>query len=126
MSYTKFAAFNRGAGQMVDWGGNRNRRSTAPRGTRAADTTALGSLGGTTLSNPTLVLPRPGAPEPINFDTVPLGCSGCGGNAAMGAIPVIDDVADALRPTLGTATTPVVWGLAALAGYKLLKAFTKR
>jgi hypothetical protein len=45
-------------------------RSGPPRQTRAADATSLGSLG-----DPTLVLPRAGAPEPINCAAIgDLGC----------------------------------------------------
>lgn len=62
-----------------------------PRQTRAADTVSLGSLG-----DPTLVLPAPGAPEPING----LGCSGTGYSANCGCgcklTPSVDGIADSL------------------------------
>lgn len=63
----------------MSWG------STAPRQAHAAPG-ALGSLG-----NPTLLLPAPGAPEPIGVTRAPAmgGCScsgscGCGGHSAVG------------------------------------------
>lgn len=70
-----------------------------PVQTKAADAQALGSLGGTTLDEPTLLLPAPGAPEIIGVTgrsmmpaggRMPMGgcsCSGtcgCGGGALSG------------------------------------------
>lgn len=60
--------YQRSGGPLLTW------RNGPPRQTRAADTVALGSLGGdTTLGMP---LPRPGAPEPLDGDC------GCGGNSS--------------------------------------------
>jgi hypothetical protein len=81
-------AYQRQGGPLVTWG------QAAPKQSRAAETSGLGSLGGTTLDEPTLVLPAPGAPEPIGVTppssyTRPVGplngCSchgscGCGGS----------------------------------------------
>lgn len=53
-------AYQRGGAPLLDW------TRGPPRQSRAADSVALGSLGGSTLSGPTIVLPRPGAPEVIN------------------------------------------------------------
>lgn len=58
-------AYQRNGRPLLSWRGG-----TAPQGTRAADTKALGSLGGTSLDGssilgPTLELPRAGAPEPL-------------------------------------------------------------
>lgn len=118
MRYNHFAAQNRG-GSMLSW------RYGPPRQTRAADTLALGSL-----SEPTLVLPAPGAPEPLNFTQSPY--CGCKGKKMirvpanpLAGIPVVDDVADVVRPVLGSATTPVVAVGLAYVGYRLFKAFTK-
>ncbi len=74
-------AYSNAGNTALRWG------MSAPRGSRASDTVALGSLG-----DPTLVLPRPGAPEPINdsyrflkgggayvLDTKGLAGLGCGG-----------------------------------------------
>lgn len=76
--------YQRSGGPIISW--NRN---SAPPQTRAADTVALGSLGGTTLDHPTLVLPAPGAPEPLNGDCG-CGCKGAGtcggGSSAMSGI----------------------------------------
>lgn len=48
-------AYQRNGAPLLSWRGG-----TAPQGTRAADAKALGSLG-----EPTLELPRAGAPEPL-------------------------------------------------------------
>lgn len=61
--------YQRSGGPLLTW------RNGPPRQTRAADTVALGSLGGdTSLGMP---LPRPGAPEPLDGD-----CS-CNGKPAI-------------------------------------------
>lgn len=74
-------AYQRGGGPLVTW-----KQPAAPAQSRAADAAALGSLGGTTLSTPTLVLPAPGAPEPILGGLSDCACSGsCGcGPASVG------------------------------------------
>jgi len=78
-------AYQRAGGPILDW------RTGPPSQSRAADTVALGSLGGgSTLDGPTLVLPAPGAPEPVGVTRQAMsGCSchgscGCGGG--MGGI----------------------------------------
>ena len=117
MRYNHFAAQNRG-GSMLSW------RYGPPRETRAADTLALGSL-----AEPTLVLPAPGAPEPLNFTQSPY-CR-CRKKTIrvpanpLAGIPVVDDVADAVRPVLGSATTPVVAVGLAYVGWRLLKVLIK-
>lgn len=74
-------------GPLLRWGHG------TPVQTKGADAQALGSLGGTTLSEPTLLLPAPGAPEIIGVtgrSMMPMGgcsCSGtcgCGGGALNG------------------------------------------
>lgn len=64
-------AYQNSGGQMIRWG------RSAPAQTRAGDTVGLGSLG-----DPTIVMPRPGAPEPINGSYISMGCSGCSGGMA--------------------------------------------
>lgn len=107
--------------------------SFAPHQTRAAPgaMSGLGSLGDSMLT-----LPAPGAPEAMNGDDLmesyPMrakkkcgcGCKGkkkggCGPKGAMGAIPVVDDIANVLQPTFGTATTPIVLGGLAYLAYRL-------
>lgn len=63
---------------------------SAPAQSRASDTVSLGSLGGTslagsTLSKPTLVLPLPGAPEPIDI-THDDGMGGCDCSGRCGCV----------------------------------------
>lgn len=75
-------AYMRDGTPLVNWRG----RNAAPMQSRAADTVALGSLEGTTLDEPTLVLPAPGAPEPLNGVSCKCGGScGCQGSG-LGAI----------------------------------------
>lgn len=72
-------AYQRAGGPILDW------RTGPPRQSRAADSVALGSLGGgTTLDHPTLVLPAPGAPEPIGV-TGGMGGCGCSGSCGCGS-----------------------------------------
>jgi hypothetical protein len=79
-------AYQYAGGPLVRWG------QSAPLQSRAADTVALGSLGGSTLSGPTLVLPAPGAPEPIGVTRGALnGCS-CHGSCGCGMGDVFDAV----------------------------------
>jgi len=67
-------AYQRQGGAIYDWNG-----LSVPHQSRAADSVALGSLGGSTLDQPTLLLPKPGAPEPIGVTRAMGGC-GCGGS----------------------------------------------
>lgn len=72
-------AYQRGGGPLLVWG------QSAPKQTRAGDAAALGSLAGTTLDSPTLVLPAPGAPEPILSGVSGCSCHGsCGCGSSMG------------------------------------------
>jgi len=73
-------AYQRAGGPILTWKGG------PPTQTRAGDAKSLGSLGGgSSLDHPTLVLPAPGAPEPIGVTQPAMsGCScsgscGCGG-----------------------------------------------
>jgi hypothetical protein len=70
-------AYRRAGGPILDW------RTGPPPQSRAADAVALGSLGGSSLSQPTLVLPAPGAPEPIGVSRAMSGCS-CRGSCGCG------------------------------------------
>lgn len=82
-------AYQRSGAPILDWS------SGPPRQSRAADAAALGSLGGTTLSTPTLVLPRPGAPEPILGGMGGCSCSGsCGCSAPATATGDVSDLVD--------------------------------
>lgn len=78
---------------------------SAPRQSRAADSVALGSLGGgTTLDGPTLVLPAPGAPEPIGVTRSAM--SGCNCSGTCGCGTPLSGFADAVPGgylTLGVA-----------------------
>jgi|SRR5215470_4767702 len=70
--------YQRSGGPLITWTG----RNSAPMQSRAADTVALGSLG-----DPTLVLPAPGAPEPLNGISCKCGGScGCSGASPMSGI----------------------------------------
>lgn len=98
----RFAYHRRGV-RMLDWA------KGPPRQARAADSVALGSLGGgTTLDEPTLVLPRPGAPEVILSGMGGCGCKGSCGCAGVG------DLADAVPGGYLTL------GVAAFLAWKLL------
>lgn len=68
----KYAYERQGSG-LLTWG------MAAPKESRAGETASLGSLGGATL-----VLPAPGAPEPILSGVGGCSCQGscgCGGGA---------------------------------------------
>jgi len=83
----KFAYQNAGS-DLVSWRGNH-----APYQSRSGTTRSLGSLGDTSLSHPTLVLPVPGGPEPLNGDCG-CGCKGagtCGGGMGHDGIGAITD-----------------------------------
>lgn len=101
-------------GPLLRWGHG------TPVQTRAADATALGSLGGSTLDEPTLLLPAPGAPEVIGVtgkSMMPMsgtqimqamgGCS-CSGTCGCGPAPAaaLSDFVDTIPGgylTLGAA-----------------------
>jgi hypothetical protein len=103
----RYAYRNAGA-NLLDWN-----QSAAPRQSRPASI-ALGSLGGNTLAgttlgggsslaHPTLVLPAPGAPEPILGGMG--GCS-CSGSCGCGPSSGMSGIADAVPGgyiTLGVA-----------------------
>lgn len=103
-------AYQRTGAPLLSWD------RAPPQQSRASDakalgcgcTASLGSLGDDTLgASSAMPLPRAGAPEPI------------------GAIPVVDGIANALTPVFGTATTPVVLGGLAIGAYFLLKKLKK-
>jgi hypothetical protein len=96
-------AYQRGGGPLVTWG------AAAPQQSRAADAVSLGSLGGSTLSEPTL-LPAPGAPEPILGGLSGCSCHGscgCGGSASAALSDIADSVPGGFV-TLGVAAL-VLW-----------------
>lgn len=79
-------AYQRAGGPILDW------TNGPPHQSRAADSVSLGSLGGgSTLDHPTLLLPAPGAPEPIGVTRQAMaGCS-CSGSCGCGpASPAAD------------------------------------
>lgn len=82
-------AYQRGGAPLVRWD---SRMGTPPYQARAADTLSLGSLAGSTLDDPTLVLPRPGAPEPISG----LGGCACSGTCGCGSKAPLAGIADAV------------------------------
>jgi len=72
-------AYQRSGHPLLSW------KNGPPNQSRSGDTVGLGSL-----AEPTLVLPRPGAPEPIN------GCE-CHGKSGVGSIAdSIDEVLDTI------------------------------
>jgi hypothetical protein len=76
-------AYQRDGQPLVYWGTG----PSVPRQTRAADSVALGSLGGSTLDGPTLELPVPGGPEPILSGVGGCSCSGsCGCGTPLAGI----------------------------------------
>lgn len=81
-------AYQRSGHPILNW--NRS----MPFQSRAADAVSLGSLEG-----PTLVLPRPGAPEPINelanYSKKP--CAGCGAQEPLSG-GVVDTIANLSMP----------------------------
>jgi hypothetical protein len=82
-------AYQRNGAPIIAWG----RGPSVPHQTRAADTVALGSLGGTTLDQPTLLLPAPGAPEPILGGMGGCSCSGsCGCGPGSGLSGIAESV----------------------------------
>jgi len=99
-------AYQRGGAPILDWSRG------APRQSRAADTVALGSLAGSSLDDPTLVLPAPGAPEPIGM--AGCSCTGTCGCTTSGALGALGDLADSIPGGY------VTLGIAALVAWKLL------
>ena len=110
-------AYQRGGAPILDWSNG------PPRQSRAADSVALGSLGGgTTLDHPTLVLPAPGAPEVIGVTPGMAmgGCScsgscGCGPSAPGPVAAALNGIADAVPGGYLTL------GVAAFLAWKYLK-----
>ena len=87
-------AYQRAGGPILDW------TSGPPLQSRASENVAMGSLGGgTTLDHPTLVLPAPGAPEPIG---VTQGMSGCSCHGSCGCGSGMSGVLDAVPGGLVT------------------------
>lgn len=101
-------AYLRAGGPILDW----NTR-TAPSQSRAADAVALGSLGGSTLDDPTLVLPAPGAPEPVGVTRPPM--SGCSCSGSCGCGPGMGGLVDSIPGGY------VTLGVAAFFAWKMLK-----
>jgi hypothetical protein len=104
MTATKYV-YQRAGGPILDW------RNGVPRQSRAADAVSLGSLAGTTLDDPTLVLPAPGAPEPVGISRGAL--SGCGGGCGCAKCGGLSGVADSVPGgyvTLGVAAY-LLWKL---------------
>lgn len=99
----KYAYLRNGA-PLIRWG------TMAPHQSRAADTVSLGSLGGTTLDTPTLILPRPGAPEPLPLN----GCS-CSGTCGCGPGTGLSGIADSIPGGY------VTLGVAAFLAWKFFK-----
>lgn len=77
--------YQRDGAPLIRWQG----RNSAPMQTRAADSVALGSLEGSTLDEPTLVLPAPGAPEPLNGCQGSCSCKGSCGGGMGGAADIL-------------------------------------
>lgn len=101
-------AYQRDGAPLLQWG------MSAPRQSRAADAAALGSLGGgTTLDHPTLVLPLPGAPEPVGITRN--GMSGCSCTGTCGCGTPLSGIADAVPGGYLTL------GVAAFLAWKFLK-----
>lgn len=94
-------------------GGPMSWKHGPPVQSRAADAVSLGSLG-----DPTLVLPVPGGPEPLNYTMVPM--SGCGG--CKGKRKAMSGVSD----TIAGLSTPVKVGGALLLAYLLHKHLKKK
>jgi hypothetical protein len=98
----KYAYLNDGAGQSWEGG--------PPRQSRAADAKSLGSLSGTTLADHTLkgsvLLPAPGAPEPIGVAQQGMGGCSCSGSCGCGSGSPLSDFVDSVPGgyvTLGVA-----------------------
>lgn len=101
-------AYQRTGAPLLSWRGG-----TAPQGTRAADAKSLGSLG-----DPTLELPRAGAPEPL---PALAGTCGCHGTTSG----LIGQPMGGIVDTLSNLSTPAKLGIAA-AAFLAYKHFKKR
>lgn len=97
MSY----AYQRSGHPILNW------KRSVPAQTRAADAVSLGGL----------VLPAPGAPEPINSPYVAMGCGGCVKQ---------QDVMSGISESLASVSTPVKVGGALVLAYLLHKQLKKR
>lgn len=104
-------AYQYNGAPLLQWG------RSAPLQSRAADSVALGSLGGSTLDEPTLLLPAPGAPEPIGVTRQ--GLSGCACHGSCGCGGGMGGYTDSLK-------RGALIGVAAVAGWALWKALKKR
>lgn len=101
-------AYQRNGTPLVMW----DNSPSVPRQSRAADTVAMGSLGGgTTLEGSTLgppvIFPRPGAPEPILS-----GVGGCSCSGSCGCGTALSGIADAIPGgylTLGALAVGAWW-----------------
>ncbi|HMG58028.1 MAG TPA: hypothetical protein VK601_31220 [Kofleriaceae bacterium] len=109
-------AYQRDGAPLIRWG------QVAPMQSRAADSVALGSLGGgssldhSTLEQGTIILPRPGAPEVIDGSGLSgLGGCSCSGSCGCGsAAPSLSGIVDAIPGgviTLGIAAAVAAWML---------------
>lgn len=93
--------YQRAGGRILDWAGG------PPHQSRAADAVSLGSLGDTSLDNPTLVLPLPGAPEPVGITRPAMSGCGCGCTKRGGMGDLADSVPGGYV-TLGVAAL-LIW-----------------
>lgn len=99
-------AYQRQGGPILDWSAG------PPMQSRAADTVALGTLAGSSLDGPTLVLPAPGAPEPILGGMSGCSCSGtCGCGSGSPLSGLVDSVPGGY----------VTLGIAAILAWRLLR-----
>lgn len=112
-------AYQRSGAPLLSW------KKRPPYQSRAADTVSLGTLSGTSLSEPTLsgttldgssLLPRPGAPEPL--DVTQSALSGCSCKGSCGCQGGMAGIADSVPGGY------VTLGIGALVAWKLL--FKKR
>ena len=102
-------AYQRAGGPILDW------KTAPPRQSRASETTSLGSLAGSSLAGPTLVLPAPGAPEPVGITRQAMGGCGCSGTSKCGGMGgALDELVDALPGGY------ITLGVAAFVAFKVL------
>jgi hypothetical protein len=104
-------AYQRTGAPILNW------TSGPPQQSRAADSVALGSLGGgTTLDYPTLVLPAPGAPEPVGITRpTPASLSGCSCSGSCGCGSGMGGMLEAIPGGIVTV------GIAAFAAWWMLR-----
>ncbi len=110
-------AYQRDGTPLIRWG------RTAPAQSRAADSVALGSLGGgstldhSTLEQGTIILARPGAPEVIDGSGLSgLGGCSCSGSCGCGtAAPSLSGIIDAVPGGV------ITLGIAAFAAWMMFK-----